>query len=309
MQALNSVLPILIALGLGIISSRYLLPVYVVYRMVRLISPLVWALLFLVGAEFGAVVSSLEAVAYVLQISSLIAIFTTALPCLLLVGLAVLIHPPQVRKDRKRVDIHAMAAPLKECSIALLLVTLGVLLNKVSAQMESIVGSLWLPSSHHLLIGLIFLVGLDLSSIKPGRGWVSWDALSVPLTVVVGSMLGAYSVHLITGEDIRLLLALSTGFGWFTLSSVMIGGLSGEVHGAVALLVDLGRELISIVLLYLLGGPCPRVGIAAAGATALDSTLPIVRQTCSADSLPVALLSGFILTLLAPFFITLFLTI
>ncbi|MGH8404058.1 MAG: LysO family transporter, partial [Pseudomonas sp.] len=91
-------------------------------------------------------------------------------------------------------------------------------------------------------------------------------------------------------------------------SSVLVGGLSGEVHGATALLADLGRDLIAIALLYLVGGFHPKVGIAAAGATALDSTLPIVRQTCHCDTLPTALMSGLILTVLAPFFITFFLT-
>ena len=311
MQALYSVLPILIALGLGFITSKYLLPSYIVYRLVRLISPFVWSLLFLIGVEFGEVVSSLEAMAYVLQTSLLIAVVTTLLPCLLLLGGALFTRKVRTTQPRKGVvvlDIRAAAAPLKECAIALLMVASGVLLNTLRAQAETSIGRVWLPSSHYLLMGLIFLVGLDFSSFKLGRSWISYSALSVPIVVVAGSILGAYAVHFMTGEDIRLLLALSTGFGWFTLSSVMIGGLSGELYGAIALLVDLGRELISIVLLYLLGGILPRVGIAAAGATALDSTLPIVRQTCSNDMLPVALLSGFILTLLAPVFITFFLT-
>ncbi len=90
MQALSSVLPILIALTVGYLSSKFLLPGKLVSRLISLISPLVWALLFLIGAEFGEVVSSLDAVGYVLKISSLIAIATTVLPCMLLLGLTIL---------------------------------------------------------------------------------------------------------------------------------------------------------------------------------------------------------------------------
>lgn len=311
MQALISVLPILIALTVGYLSSKFLLPGKLVSRLISLISPLVWALLFLIGAEFGEVVSSLDAVGYVLKISSLIAIATTVLPCMLLLGLTILTGKKNAgwaQNAPARFDMHAAAAPLKECFIALLMVALGVLFNLARAHAETTIGRLWLPSSNGMLMVLITLVGLDLSNIKIGRNWISWNVLSVPIAVVVGSILGAYAVYFVTGEDIRLLLALSTGFGWFTLSSVLIGGLSGDIHGATALLADLGRELLAIILLYLAGGYQPKVGIAAAGATALDSTLPIVRQTCHSDTLPIALMSGFILTVLAPFFITFFLT-
>lgn len=310
MQALNAVLPISVVLGVGFLLGKLLLPTTMTYRLTRLISPLIWALLFLVGAEFGEVVSSLNVMEYVLKISLLVTLFTTAFPCLLL-GLVSYRHRGIVVKEnngRPPFDKCAVYEPLKECLIALSMVALGALLNLAITHIEYTDAKRWLPSSHFLLMVLIFLVGLDLSGVKLGRNWISWSVLSVPLVVVMGSILGAFSVHFITGEDLRVLLALSTGFGWFTLSSVMIGALSGDTHGAIALLVDLGRELISIVLLYLFGRHWPRVGIAAAGATALDSTLPVVRQACSADVLPIALVSGFILTLLAPFFITFFLT-
>lgn len=313
MQALYSVLPILIALSLGYLSSKYLLPPRLCTRLCGMINPLVWILLFLIGAEFGEAVSSLDAVGYVLKISSLVAIVTTAIPCLMLLGLTFREGKQEVEQtakgqSRNFLDLRVAIAPLKECFIALLMVALGVLFNMAHAHADSTIGVLPLPSSNSMLMALIFLVGIDLSNIKIGRNWISWSVFIVPVVVIVGSILGAFLIKFFINEDIRLLLALSTGFGWFTLSSVLIGGMSGEVHGATALLTDLGRELIAIVLLYLFGHYQPKVSIAAAGATALDSTLPIVRQTCDFDMLPIAFMSGFILTILAPFFITFFLT-
>jgi len=54
-------------------------------------------------------------------------------------------------------------------------------------------------------------------------------------------------------------------------------------------------------------GWCPLVGLAAAGATAMDSSLPIIKQVCSPSVIPMAMVSGFLLTLLAPFMMSLFL--
>jgi len=51
----------------------------------------------------------------------------------------------------------------------------------------------------------------------------------------------------------------------------------------------------------------PLVGLAAAGATAMDSSLPIIKQACSPSVIPMAMVSGFLLTLLAPFMMSLFL--
>ncbi|MEM4521378.1 MAG: LysO family transporter, partial [Candidatus Bathyarchaeia archaeon] len=44
--------------------------------------------------------------------------------------------------------------------------------------------------------------------------------------------------------------------------------------------------------------------IAIGGATAMDTTLPIITRFCGQDSIIIALTSGFILTLIAPFTIT-----
>jgi hypothetical protein len=102
-------------------------------------------------------------------------------------------------------------------------------------------------------------------------------------------------------------LALSSGYGWFSLSSVMVAEALGKAYGTMALSIDLLRELLAFVILYALGRWWPLVGLAAAGATAMDSSLPIIKQACSPSVIPMAMVSGFLLTLLAPFMMSLFL--
>ena len=84
---------------------------------------------------------------------------------------------------------------------------------------------------------------------------------------------------------------------------------TGSPEVQVALLTDLFREILAIGLLYSLGARRPLQCIAAGGATSLDSTLPIVKQKCPPELLPVALVSGFLLTVIGPLLMVFFLTV
>ncbi|MGH8037954.1 MAG: lysine exporter LysO family protein [Stenotrophomonas sp.] len=312
MQSIVSLLPILAALVAGWAMRRWLLPAKSAPVLISLIGPMVWCLLFLIGVEFAGALASLDAIGYVLRIAALLVAATTAAPCLLLMSAARLLKGVRNDKPSSRrsagFDLVAVGAPLKECGTAVAMVCAGVAVSAGLSAAGVAMDDLWLPSSSVMLLSLIVLIGIDLAGFSIGRKMLSWAVICVPLAVIAGSIIGGAAVHLITGEDIRVLLALSCGFGWFTLSSTLVGSLSGELHGAIALVVDLGRELSAIVLLYLFGQHRASLGIAAAGATAMDSTLPIVRQACPSDAIPVALVSGFILTITAPFLITALLT-
>ena len=71
--------------------------------------------------------------------------------------------------------------------------------------------------------------------------------------------------------------------------------------------MDLFRELVAILLMYVIGQRWAEIAIGTGGATTMDTTLPIVKQTCPPAALPLALVSGFFLTLLAPITMNLFL--
>ena len=135
-------------------------------------------------------------------------------------------------------------------------------------------------------------------------------AVAMPLLVVWTSLmalLGGMLAASLTGEPLRPVMAVSTAFGWFSLSSVLIGDALGQSWGTLALSVDLFRELVAILLMYVIGQRWPEIAIGTGGATTMDTTLPIVKQTCPPAALPLALVSGFFLTLLAPITMNLFL--
>lgn len=299
-----SLLPIIIALVSGYALGKAS-PDSITRPLIRLISPLVWGLLLLIGFEFGEVVSSASSIGLILKTAVIFALCTTVVPCILILSARGKTQPREITQSRK-FSLGLVWPPLRECLIALSMVVMGGALFVLQEHVA--IGFLAMPSSNALLLLLILLVGVDLAQVKLDRRWFSRSMLTVPVLVVVGSLIGGAVAAWMTGESLKTSLALSSGYGWFTLSSVLIGDALGQTYGTMALMTDLLRELLAIVVLYALGRHDPYVSIGSAGATALDSTLPIIKQACSPDAVPLALVSGFLLTLLAPVFITFILT-
>jgi uncharacterized membrane protein YbjE (DUF340 family) len=299
----HSILPIVIALATGYVMGR-IVAARVSGLLIKLIAPLVWALLFLIGSEFGEVISSAHAVSEVLKRAGIFAPVTTVMPSvlILLTGEGVLEAPA----TRAAFTLRHIWPPLRDCLIALLMVLLGSIFFLLNQTLFT--GGLSLPSSSALLLVLIVLVGVDLTQVKIDARWLSLSTLSVPVLVVVGSMIGGLTASWVTGENLKTSLALSSGFGWFTLSSVLIGDKLGQTYGTMALMTNLLRDLLAIVTLYAIGRRYPKLTIGIAGATAMDSTLPIIKQACPPAAVPMALISGLIITILAPILMTLILS-
>lgn len=301
---LSAIVPILAALVVGFLVGR-VLPSTVRAVFVRLITPLVWLLLFSIGHQFGDVLSRASGVRQVISLALLFACLTTAVPWLLIVVVNLASSGWGRPRTATAFGITTMLKPIRECAIALLAVGAGALASMLS--LPHWLMSLPMPTTDQLLYFLIVLVGLDIVGITVDRPSLSARTLWIPVAVVAGSLMGGVLAAAIGGQPLSIALALSSGFGWFTLSGALVASYVGHMYGTVALLTDLFRELLAIVLLYSLGARFSHPCIGASGATALDSTLPIIKQTCKPVEIPTAMVSGLVLTLLAPFMITLFL--
>lgn len=162
------------------------------------------------------------------------------------------------------------------------------------------------------LYALLFLVGVGVGA-RP-QAWTlwrrgAWRLLLAPAAIVLGTWLGAAAVTLLDlGPTLREGLAVGSGFGYYSLSSVLIAQLHGETLGVVALLANVMRELMTLLLAPLLVRCCGRLApVAAGGATAMDTTLPIIARFAGHRYALVAVFSGFVLTLLTPVLVTLLL--
>lgn len=297
----TTVLPILLYLLAGyLLGKRLSKPV--IGSLVKAITPVVWVILFVIGMESGEAFSSFSSGISILKQAAVYA-FTISVVVFLL------ILPFNRKNQAETADTSAWQAlwyPIKECLIAFSLVLLGAFFYRLQWQ-EHAAGQLLFNISYWLYL-LLFLIGLDLAQVAINRSWLAPRVLLIPALVMLGSMLAGVLLSWITGERLMVSLALSTGFGWFSLSGALAGQHLGEAYGSIALLNDLMRELIGLTVVFILGRNYSNSSIGVCAATAMDTTLPFVRKACNYEYVPTAIISGLILTVAAPFFMLFFLS-
>ena len=166
--------------------------------------------------------------------------------------------------------------------------------------------------STYALHFLLFLIGISIGcDLKVFRiiKKLHYKILFVPLAVIIGTLFGVAAVSILF-QDITLneCLAIGSGFGYYSLSSIYISKISGEVLGVVALLSNIIREVITLIAAPLLvryfGKLAP---IASGGATSMDTTLPIITRYSGKEFAVISVFSGTVLTIIVPFMVTMFL--
>ena len=111
---------------------------------------------------------------------------------------------------------------------------------------------------------------------------------------------------LLQGRTLADCLAVGSGFGYYSLSSIFITEYRGAELGTVALLANICREIITLLAAPLLArwfGPL--APISAGGATTMDTTLPIITRTSGQQFVVVSIFHGFIVDFSVPFLVTL----
>jgi uncharacterized membrane protein YbjE (DUF340 family) len=168
--------------------------------------------------------------------------------------------------------------------------------------------------SNYVLYGLMFFVGVQIGTDK--NAWniikkVKYKILLVPLSVVVGTLIGVSVISLFI-EDISLrnALAIGAGFGYYSLSSIFITKIAGSIPGVVALMSNIMREIATLLLtpvfVKYFGKLAP---LASGGATSMDTTLPVITKFTGTEYAIIAVFSGAVLTIIVPFLVTFILTV
>lgn len=157
---------------------------------------------------------------------------------------------------------------------------------------------------------LIFSVGVDIGLNKEVLTKIKKKGakiLLVPLAVVIGSLFGGLIVGLIFKLQTNLALAISAGFGWYSLSAVILTNLAGAEAGTVAFLSNVFRELLAVLSIGFIASKINYItAIAPSGATAMDTTLPVISKFTDEETVVIAFLTGTILTFLVPFLVPFF---
>ena len=176
----------------------------------------------------------------------------------------------------------------------------------------------WIPSSLSegdisiwALYALMFLVGISIGSdtqaLKAIRGQ-HWKILWVPVATWAGTLAGtALASLLLPSRNLADCLAVGSGFGYYSLSSIFITEYRGAELGTIALAANIIREIITLLgaplLVCWFGKLAP---ICTGGATTMDTTLPVITRFSGKEFVVISIFHGFIVDFSVPFLVTFF---
>lgn len=163
----------------------------------------------------------------------------------------------------------------------------------------------------YVLCALMFSVGLsignDPNSFRQFRR-LNVRLIFLPIMTILGTFLGVVAVSFfIRNRSLADCLAVGSGFGYYSLSSILITQYKGIELGTIALLSNIIREVITLLLAPLMVRYFGRLSpISAGGATTMDTTFPIIVRTSGKEYSIVSIYHGFAMDLSVPFLVTLF---
>ena len=167
--------------------------------------------------------------------------------------------------------------------------------------------------STYVFYALMFCVGITLGSDTALAGRVRRldpRLALLPVMTAVGTLAGAaLSTLLLPPLTAGDTMAVGAGFGYYSLSSIFIADFRGAELGTVALLCNVMRELFTLLAAPLVArwfGPLAAVSIG--GATTFDTTLPIITQSAGKPYAVVSVFHGCVLDFSVPFLVTFFCT-
>lgn len=172
-----------------------------------------------------------------------------------------------------------------------------------------------------LLSMLVFLAGMGLGAndeLMDIIGSFHWRMLMLPVFTIVGTLLFTLlAVFFFNDYTAYDLLALGSGFGYYSLSSVLILDMKTITVGveeatrlaSMALLVNVFREMIAMFgCSYFTWKGGSGAAISVSGINSMDVCLPLILKASGNDGkwLPVSIFHGLALELAVPILISLF---
>lgn len=169
------------------------------------------------------------------------------------------------------------------------------------------------PTLYALYV-LMFLVGISIGSDKKALQALKQQNLKiilVPVATIAGTLIGSALISLVLqGRSLTDCLAVGSGFGYYSLSSIFITQYKGAELGTIALVSNIIRELITLLAAPLLvryfGKLAP---ISVGGATTMDTTLPIITRYSGKEFVVISIFHGISVDFCVPFLVTFFCTV
>lgn len=159
---------------------------------------------------------------------------------------------------------------------------------------------------------LLFFVGMDIGRNKEIFKQIKsngYKILLVPLGVALGSITGSVLGGFALGLPVNESAAIGAGFGWYSLSAIELSKYSVET-GALAFITNVCREVIALISIPYIAKYIGKLeAIAPAGATAMDTSLPVISRSTDANTAVVSFITGVVLSTLVPILVPILITL
>ena len=278
----------------------------------RLITVIIWALLFLLGVEVGsdpAVVGSLATLG-----GAALAIFALSVAGSIF---AAWLLWRRIRGRAVPADDGEAAADVPVSAWSALCGSLVIVAFFVAGCVVGLFAPFDLAGSRvsaYVLYALMFCVGITLGNDRTLAGRVRRldpRLALLPVATAVGTLAGAaLAAPLLAEWSLTDSLAVGAGFGYYSLSSIFIADFRGPELATIALLCNVVREIFTLLAAPLVARWCgPLAAVSIGGATTFDTTLPIITQAAGRPYAVVSVFHGCVLDFSVPFLVTFFCTV
>ncbi|SCY98258.1 lysine exporter LysO family protein [Alkaliphilus peptidifermentans] len=155
---------------------------------------------------------------------------------------------------------------------------------------------------------LLFFVGIDIGKQKDILIKIKdmgFKILLVPIMIAFGSIMGAMIGGVLLKMPINEAGAIGAGFGWYSLSAIELSKHSAQL-GTLAFATNVSREVIALITIPSIAKYFGKLEcIAPAGATAMDTTLPIISKSTDGGIAVISFITGVVLSSLVPILVPL----
>lgn len=154
------------------------------------------------------------------------------------------------------------------------------------------------------LMVLLFFVGIDIGKQKDILDKIKklgFKVLLVPLAVIVGSVVGSMIIGLFLNMKINEAGAIGAGLGWYSLSSTILLSDGYVKLSALAFLSNVFREIIALIFIPVVAKYIGKLeSVSTAGATAMDTALPVISSSTDPQTSIIAFITGVICSTAVP---------
>ena len=152
-----------------------------------------------------------------------------------------------------------------------------------------------------VLLGIIgFNMGLTGEMAKHLKG-IGLSVIVIPCLAITGSLIGGAVYGMISSLTVREGIAISAGFGWYTLAPGLITEAGHTVAGAVSFMHNVMRETLGIIGIPLFARYIGYLECTAVpGVAAMDVCLPIVEKSTRQETMVYSFVTGFFMCLSVP---------